>query len=39
VLRAAIANDLAALVPEADSYSRRLHVSTLLRAVREMRSR
>ena len=39
VLRAAIAQDLAALVPEADSYSRRLHASTLLRAVREMRSR
>jgi carbon-monoxide dehydrogenase medium subunit len=39
MLRAAIAQDLAALVPEADSYSRRLHASTLLRAVRDMRSR
>jgi len=39
VLRAAIAQDLAALVPEADGYSRRLHASTVMRAVREMRSR
>ena len=39
MLRAAIAQDLAALVPEADSYSRRLHASTIMRAVRDMRSR
>ena len=38
VLRAAIAHDLTALVPDADAYQRRLHTSTVLRAVREMRS-
>jgi aerobic carbon-monoxide dehydrogenase medium subunit len=39
VLRAAISQDLTALVPEADAYSRRLHASTILRAIREMRRR
>ncbi len=38
-LRAAIADDLAALVPDADAYQRRLHTSTVLRAVWEMQSR
>jgi aerobic carbon-monoxide dehydrogenase medium subunit len=35
-LRQAIAKDLAACVPEADAYLRRLHTSTVLRAVQEM---
>jgi hypothetical protein len=39
MLRATVAQDLAALAPETDSYSRRLHASTVLRAVRDMRSR
>ncbi len=39
LLRAAITQDLAALVPEGDAYSRRLHTSTIMRALREMRSR
>jgi carbon-monoxide dehydrogenase medium subunit len=38
-LRAAINQDLAALAPDADAYSRRLHASTIARAVREMCSR
>ena len=37
-LRAAIAQDVRANVPEADSYLMRLHTSTVLRAVREMGS-
>jgi carbon-monoxide dehydrogenase medium subunit len=39
VLRAAILKDLANQVPEADPYLKRLHTSTVLRALREMRSR
>jgi aerobic carbon-monoxide dehydrogenase medium subunit len=38
-LRAAIAEDLAACVPDLDPYLLRLHTSTVLRAAREMRSR
>jgi aerobic carbon-monoxide dehydrogenase medium subunit len=38
-LRAAIANDVAALVPQDDSYLMRLHTSTVLRAAREMQTR
>lgn len=34
-LRAAIAADLAAVVPDADSYQQRLHTATLLRAIEE----
>jgi carbon-monoxide dehydrogenase medium subunit len=37
-LRAAIAKDLAIHAPAADPYLERLHTSTVLRAVREMRS-
>jgi aerobic carbon-monoxide dehydrogenase medium subunit len=37
-LRAAIAKDVAALIPQDDSYSMRLHTSTVLRAVREMQT-
>ena len=37
-LRAAIATDLAARVPDADAYQKRLHTATILRAVREMRA-
>ena len=37
-LRAAIAADLAAHVPDADAYQTRLHTATILRAVREMRA-
>jgi carbon-monoxide dehydrogenase medium subunit len=36
-LRSAIADDLALHVPDADAYSARLHTSTVLRALREMR--
>jgi carbon-monoxide dehydrogenase medium subunit len=39
VLRAAIAQDLTAEIPPADSYLMRLHTSTILRALREMRNR
>jgi len=35
-LRATIATELAAKVPDADGYQRRLHTATLLRAIREM---
>jgi carbon-monoxide dehydrogenase medium subunit len=38
-LRAAITQDLAKEVPDADPYLMRLHASTVLRAVGEMRSR
>lgn len=38
-LRAAIAEDVASLVPQGDSYLTRLHTSTVLRAVREMQSK
>jgi len=38
VLRAAIARDLTACAPQADSYLTRLHTSTILRAVRDMRT-
>jgi aerobic carbon-monoxide dehydrogenase medium subunit len=38
-LRAAIAKDVAALIPQDDPYSMRLHTSTVLRAVREMQTR
>lgn len=38
-LRAAIATDLADLIPREDRYLSRLHTSTILRAVREMQSR
>lgn len=38
-LRDAITTDLAREVPEADSYSTRLHIATVLRALREMQSR
>lgn len=34
-MRAAIATDLAAIVPDADAYQQRLHTATLLRAVKE----
>jgi carbon-monoxide dehydrogenase medium subunit len=34
-VRAAIAADLAALVPDADAYQQRLHTATLLRAIAE----
>jgi aerobic carbon-monoxide dehydrogenase medium subunit len=37
-LRAAIATDLAAQVPDADAYQQRLHTSTILRALKEMRA-
>jgi aerobic carbon-monoxide dehydrogenase medium subunit len=36
-LRSAIADDLALHVPDADAYLARLHTSTVLRALREMR--
>jgi carbon-monoxide dehydrogenase medium subunit len=39
VLCAAITEDLAAGAPDADAYLLRLHTATVLRAVREMRSR
>jgi carbon-monoxide dehydrogenase medium subunit len=39
VLRTAITQDLASQVPDADPYLMRLHSSTVLRAVQEMRSR
>ena len=38
-LRAAIAEDVASLVPQDDPYLMRLHTSTVLRAVREMQSK
>jgi aerobic carbon-monoxide dehydrogenase medium subunit len=38
-LRAAIAHDVAALVPQDDGYLMRLHTSTVLRAVQEMQGR
>jgi carbon-monoxide dehydrogenase medium subunit len=38
-LRAAIAEDVASLVPQDDSYLTRLHASTVLRAVREMQNK
>lgn len=38
-LRAAVTQDLTAQIPQADAYLMRLHTSTILRAVREMRSR
>jgi aerobic carbon-monoxide dehydrogenase medium subunit len=38
-LRAAIAEDVASLVPQDDAYLMSLHTSTVLRAVREMQSR
>ena len=38
-LRAAIAEDVAPLLPEGDDYLMRLHTSTVLRAVREMQSK
>ena len=38
-LRRAIADDVAALVPQDDGYLMRLHVSTVLRAVREVQAR
>jgi aerobic carbon-monoxide dehydrogenase medium subunit len=38
-LRATITQDLASQVPDADPYLMRLHTSTVLRAVQEMRSR
>lgn len=37
-LRAAIAIDLSAHLPEADAYLERLHTSTILRAVQQMRA-
>lgn len=37
-LRQAIAEDLAAHVPDADAYRQRLHTATVLRAIREMRA-
>jgi carbon-monoxide dehydrogenase medium subunit len=39
VLRAAIAEDVASLMPQDDAYLMRLHTSTVLRAVQEMRSK
>jgi aerobic carbon-monoxide dehydrogenase medium subunit len=39
MLRKAITQDLASQVPDADPYLMRLHTSTVLRAVQEMRSR
>jgi aerobic carbon-monoxide dehydrogenase medium subunit len=36
-LREAIAADLAMEIPDADSYQRRLHTATILRALRELR--
>jgi carbon-monoxide dehydrogenase medium subunit len=39
ILRAAIANDIASLVPQDDAYLMRLHASTVLRAVQEMQSK
>jgi aerobic carbon-monoxide dehydrogenase medium subunit len=38
-LRVAIAEDVTPLVPEGDEYLMRLHISTVLRAVREMQSK
>lgn len=38
-LRAAIADDLKAHLPHADAYEQRLHTSTVLRAVKEMRAK
>jgi aerobic carbon-monoxide dehydrogenase medium subunit len=38
-LQRAIADDVAALVPQGDGYLMRLHVSTVLRAVREVQAR
>jgi aerobic carbon-monoxide dehydrogenase medium subunit len=38
-LQRAIADDVAALVPQDDGYLMRLHVSTVLRAVREVQAR
>jgi len=38
-LRAAIVEDVAALIPQGDPYLMRLHTSTVLRAVREMQTR
>jgi carbon-monoxide dehydrogenase medium subunit len=39
VLRAAIAEDIAPLVPQDDAYLMRLHTSTVLRAVQEMQNK
>jgi len=39
ILRAAIAEDVAPLVPRDDAYLMRLHTSTVLRAVREMQNK
>jgi aerobic carbon-monoxide dehydrogenase medium subunit len=39
VLRIAILKDLAIQAPEADPYLKRLHISTVLRALQELRSR
>ena len=38
-LQCAIADDVAALVPQDDAYLKRLHVSTVLRAVREVQGK
>jgi carbon-monoxide dehydrogenase medium subunit len=37
-LRAAIAEDIAAHVPDADAYQKRMHTATILRAAQEMRT-
>jgi carbon-monoxide dehydrogenase medium subunit len=39
ILRAAIARDLKSHLPEADAYQQRLHVSTVVRAAKEMLAR
>jgi aerobic carbon-monoxide dehydrogenase medium subunit len=38
-LRAAIADDLKAQLPDADAYQKRLHTATVIRAAREMRAK
>jgi len=38
-LRAAVADDLAAHLPDADGYETRLHTSTVIRAARDMRTK
>ena len=38
-LRAAIADDLKAQLPDADAYEQRLHTSTVVRAAKEMRAK
>lgn len=35
-LRSAIANDIAAVAPNADAYEKRMHAATLMRAIRDM---